>query len=60
MKPPNQGGPNYGCFFLVAFAVAGLAVAAQVFLFAEQDTPDPCTMPNDDCSSGLELPHRPA
>ena len=51
VKPPQLGGPNYGFFAVVAFALAGLAIAAQVFLFAETDTPDPCTMPNNNCSS---------
>jgi hypothetical protein len=51
MKPPRLGGPNYGFFAVVAFVLAGLAIAAQVFLFAEVDTPDPCTMPNNNCSS---------
>ncbi|MDA7985234.1 MAG: hypothetical protein MPI81_00205 [Synechococcus sp. H1_metabat_bins_2.tsv.006] len=51
MKPPQLGGPNYGFIAVVAFALAGLAIAAQVFLFAETDTPDPCTMPNNNCSS---------
>jgi hypothetical protein len=50
-KPPQLGGPNYGFFAVVAFALAGLAIAAQIFLFAEVDTPDPCTMPNNNCSS---------
>ena len=48
MKPPQLGGPNYGFWAVVAFALAGLAIAAQVFLFAETDTPDPCTLPNNE------------
>ena len=51
MKPPQLGGPNYGFWAVVAFALAGLAIAAQVFLFAETDPPDPCTLPNNNCSS---------
>ena len=56
MKPPKLGGPPYGFLFLVVLSLAGVALGAQVFLFAEQDTPDPCTMPNDDCSSALPPP----
>lgn len=58
MKPLNLGGPSRGCLFLVVFAIAGLVVAAQMFLFAELDTPDPCTMPNNDCSSSSPAPWR--
>ena len=58
MKPPNLGGPSPGCLFLVVFATAAVVVAAQIFLFAELDTPDPCTMPNDNCSSRLPVPNR--